>query len=214
MEEKLAWLITDLSKYSLIVPTLIGIVRHAWLQKIPRVIFLLVLLSLSTEIAAHLTVHQGGNQSLVYWIFTFIEFGLISYIFAKAIIPFLPPSFFWGMSTFFLLFLIIDMIWISRIDQFNNYSTAVESLIIIFFVLLFFYKTLKELKIKYLEREPIFWFSTGSLLYFSSSLFIFLFTNYVNSSTRALFIIWGIHGIFSILLNLFYSIALWVKPVP
>lgn len=214
MEERLAVLITDMSMYSLALPILVGSLRYFRLLTRQKAILYLVLLSFFTEIVAEWVLYNDGNQNLVYFIFTLTEFLLLTYVFAWGIFPFLSLHFFKRISLFFFLYVIVDMIWISGLQQFNNYSTAVESLIVIFYALTFFYKTLQELKIRYLEREPLFWISTGVLLYFSSSLFIFLFTNYVNSSERALFIIWGIHGIFSLGLNLFYSIALWVTPKP
>lgn len=214
MEEKLSDFIAYLSMYSIALPLTVGLVLYHRLQHIQKVILLLVLLSVSTEIIAHLVRYQGNIQNLIYSLFTVLEYMLLAYVFAQGVKPFLKQPFFWKITTSFLLFVIVDMIWISGIEQFNSYSTAIEGLVLILFSLIFFYKTLQDLKIKHLEREPLFWISTGVLLYFSSSLFIFLFTNYVNSSNRALFIIWGIHGIFSILLNISYSIALWVKPNP
>lgn len=214
MEESISWLISDISKYSVALPAIAGLIRYNRLQRVQQAAFILILLSILVEVAAHWIIRQDWNHFLVYHIFTILEFGLLTYIFAQGLVPFLKLNFFRGIVLFFLLFIISDMIWISGIAQFNSYSTAIEGLILIFLSLSWFYKTLQELKIKHLEREPLFWISTGILLYFSSNLFIFLFTNYVNSSNRALFIIWGIHGIFSILLNIFYSFALWVKPNP
>ncbi len=212
MEEELAWLITNVSKYSVALPALIGVFVFFRLENTQKVILLLVLISVLSEASAHILGFTGAGQTVVYYLFTCFEFGLLTYVFAEGIKPFFRPIFFLAIALFFLIFILIDMIWISGIAQFNSYSTAIEGLILIFFALIFFYKTLHELKIRFLEREPLFWISAGVLLYFSSSLFIFLFSNYVNSSTTALFIIWGIHGIFSILLNVFYSTALWVRP--
>lgn len=214
MEEELAWLITDISKYSVALPALVGLIGYLRLESKQKIVFLLVLLSGLSEASAHILGFSGAGQTIVYYLFTCFEFGLLTYLFAEGIKPFFKSSFFLTIAIFFLLFLISDVIWLSGIAQFNTYSTAVAGLIIIFYALVFFYKTLQELKIRYLEREPLFWISAGTLLYFSSSLFIFLFTNYVNSSTSALFLIWSLHGIFSILLNVFYSTALWVKPTP
>lgn len=214
MEEELAWLITNVSKYSVALPALIGVFVYFRLENTQKVILLLVLISVLSEVSAHILGFTGAGQTVVYYLFTCFEFGLLTYVFAHGIRPFFKPSFFVTIAFFLLFFTVLDMFWISGIAQFNSYSTAVEGLILIFFSLTFFYKTLHELKIRYLEREPLFWISTGVLLYFSSSLFIFLFTNYVNSSTAALFLIWSVHGIFSILLNVFYSTALWVKPNP
>lgn len=214
MIEQTADIISKISMYAVIVPATIGFVLFSGLGKKQKVIFLLVLLSVFTELGAYIVRKHSSLQNIVYYGFTIGEFLLLGMVFSQAIIPFLSKTFFRLITLFFLCFVAIDMIWLSGINQFNNYSTAIEGLLLIFFSIVFFYKTLKELKIRDLEKEPLFWISTGVLLYFSGSLFIFLFTNYVNSSNTALLIIWGIHAIFRILLNLFYSITLWMKPAP
>lgn len=214
MYEELSTLISHLSVYSLALPAAVGLLRYFLLSKVQKVLWLLVLLSILIDIVADQLRHAGPYQTLVFYLFTIIEFTILTYVFTQALVPFIARKYLLGVLLFFLLFVFSDMMWLSGIEQFNSYSTAVEGLLIICFTLTYFYKTLQELQIKYLEREPQFWISTGVLLYFSSSLFIFLFTNYVNSSLISLYIIWGIHGIFSILLNVLYSIALWVTPQP
>lgn len=214
MEEKISWLISDISIYSPAIPFIAGLICFYRLRIDQKAIFQIAICSIIAEVAAYFIIRADGNQAIIYLIFSLIEYGILSYIFASGIRPFLSSSFFWSMSVFFFLFFLFEIIFLSGIARFNAYSTAIESLIIIAYALIFFYKTLKELKIRHLEQEPLFWLSTGVLLYFSSSFFIFLFTNYVSSSNRVLFIIWGIHAIFNILLNVFYSIAIWVKPSP
>ena len=207
-------MISDVSMYSIGLPLLIGLRTYWRLNNTQKAVFFLVLLSVVIEFWARAVRNMGEMQNVIYYGFTVGEFLLLEIVFSKAIIPFLSRTFFKLITLFFLCFVAVDMFWLSGINQFNNYSTAVEGLLLIFFSIVFFYKTLKELKIRDLEKEPLFWISTGVLLYFSGSLFIFLFTNYVNSSNTVLFIIWGIHAIFGMILNLFYSITLWMKPGP
>jgi len=210
--EEISWFISNLSIYSIALPAMVGLVFYHRLQFYQKGIFLLIILSLGADLAARIVVENGGNHQYVYRIFTIVEFILLTYVFAQGIVPFLTKRFFWGVGIAFLSFALIDLLWISDIEQFNSYTTAVEGILMLFFALVFFYKTLIELKIKELEKSPFVWLSVGVLLYFSSSLFIFLFTNYFEHSRNSLFIIWGIHGIFSILLNITYSIILWIQP--
>ncbi|WP_439558835.1 hypothetical protein [Dyadobacter sp.] len=64
--------------------------------------------------------------------------------------------------------------WLS--DMHNHrmvlYSTTVESLLMLFWVLLYFYKTIRALKIPNLLIYPFFWVCSGLLIYYSSFLFI------------------------------------------
>jgi hypothetical protein len=52
------------------------------------------------------------------------------------------------------------------------YSTTVESLLMLFWILLYFYHTISTLKIPNLLTYPFFWICSGLLLYYSSFLFI------------------------------------------
>ena len=52
------------------------------------------------------------------------------------------------------------------------YSTTVESLLMLFWVLLYFYNTIRALKIPNLLTFPFFWICAGILIYYSSFLFI------------------------------------------
>lgn len=52
------------------------------------------------------------------------------------------------------------------------YSTTVESLLMLFWILLYFYNTIRTLKIPNLLNYPFFWICSGLLLYYSSFLFI------------------------------------------
>jgi hypothetical protein len=157
-------------------------------------------------------VSYTNYQQVIYHIFTLLEFFLLNQIFARTLTPLLSKLFFNSSLIFMFLVELADLLWLSSLQQFNGFATAIESLFLIFFSLCYFYKTMQELKVKHLEREPMVFISIGLLLYFSSSLFIFLFTNYVDAENGTLFLIWGIHGIFSIILNILYAIALWLQP--
>lgn len=52
------------------------------------------------------------------------------------------------------------------------YSTTVESLLMLFWIMLYFYNTIRTLKIPNLLNYPFFWICSGLLLYYSSFLFI------------------------------------------
>lgn len=212
MNEQLSWFISDCSLYSIAIPAIVGIWSYKRLNHIQKLLFFLVLLTVITESTAYWLEHNTNNQQVIYHLFTLLEFILLNRIFTRAVSPLLPNFFF--NATLIAMFLIelVDLLWLSSLQQFNGFATAIESLFLIFFALSYFYKTMQELKVKHLEKEPMVFISIGILLYFSSSLFIFLFTNYVDSETSTLFLIWGIHGIFSIILNLFYAIALWLQP--
>lgn len=79
---------------------------------------------------------------------------------------------------FFVIFSVWDIIHTNpRLEDLHNhsmvlYSTTVESLLILFWILLYFYHVIRSLKIPNLLTYPFFWICSGLLLYYSSFLFI------------------------------------------
>jgi hypothetical protein len=78
----------------------------------------------------------------------------------------------------FAFFCICDFIYINpNLDNLHDhkallYSTTLECLLMIFWILLYFYETIRSLKISNLLSFPFFWVCSGLLLYYSSFVFI------------------------------------------
>ncbi|MBQ4819897.1 hypothetical protein [Aquimarina sp. MMG016] len=76
-----------------------------------------------------------------------------------------------------------------------------------------FYTLLKEARYNTLEMNPMLYINSGFLIYFFSNLILFFINNTMfKGSTEASYLFWGLHAIVNIVLTLFYTIALWVKP--
>ena len=95
----------------------------------------------------------------------------------------------------------------------NSNIKIVESGLLITFALLFLLRLAREMQVKRLERHAMFWVNCAVLIYFSSTLFIFTYSNYLLLYSKELGIrIWFIHAIFFILFHLTLSISLWIAP--
>lgn len=213
MSYELADWCTYLSMYSIVIPAGIGVLCYSQFNGLQKLLFLLVGFTLIGDLGNDLlTQFEISNLPGIHF-FTLLQFILLVMIFEKGVFPLLSKRITRGVLFVFLVFAIFDAFLWNGLDNFNSFSRPLASFLLLFFALTFLYKTLQELKIKYLEREPLFWISIGVLIYCSGSLFIFLFTNYVKTSNESLLTIWGIHAIFNIILNLTYVVALWIKPV-
>ncbi|MEM6321748.1 MAG: hypothetical protein AAF960_29075 [Bacteroidota bacterium] len=212
MSKSFAILIMMLSVYSISIPLLSGIYRIKHLTELQRLIGLSVLLSLGGELIGIFLAKAGINNLYVFHTFTVLQFALLTLIMEKELVPFVSKRTLRGLMVGFTILALFDAFWWNGIENFNNYARTISSILLISLVILFFYKTLQELRIKNLEREPLFWLSIGILIYHSGSSLIFLFSNYVKTSELALLTLWGIHAIFNIFLNISYAIALWIRP--
>lgn len=144
---------------------------------------------------------------------TIVEFLLLANAYRLAFDGFIPQrriSFTMGV---FLGLALANTLFLQSVEQNNTYIKIVEALVLIGFSLAYFYKLAKEMKVLHLERHPFFWVNTAVLIYFSSNLFVFIYSNYLLLYSQQLGIrIWFIHALFFILFNTILTLALWTTP--
>lgn len=141
-------------------------------------------------------------------LYTIFDFILLSLIFK----PVLPPSLGRFLLIGFTFFAAINSIFFEQLKTENVLNRSISAFILMFYTLSFFTKTLREMKIRNLEKEPLFWISIGVLFYNASSFFFFIFNHYLTVIPNFGYTYFGLHAIFTILLYIFYTIALWVQP--
>ena len=196
-----------------LVPIGIGWYRYRVLQPALRSIFWLCVISFFLDGAARVFwVLKMPNLWLGH-LNTLIEFLLIANAY-RLVLNGNPSLGFmrWLMIGFTVLAVGNSMI-LQDLYQFNTYIKVVEAILLISLSLSFFYQLLKQLTVHRLERLPFFWINSAVLLYFSSSLFVFIYSNYILFYSYELGItIWFIHALFFILFNLILALGLWISP--
>ncbi|MFK8105333.1 MAG: hypothetical protein AB8G15_22665 [Saprospiraceae bacterium] len=205
-------ILAQTSVFLALLPALVALLNWKNLNHAQRLLSNLVFVAVLTELFAYLLARMEVNNLFISHIFTIVEYLLLSLIYRKALSSVIPTKVFNLTMLLFLLYATFNGIWVESLTKFNGLSRAVSSLIILFYALAYFYKLLKEVKIKRLETEALFWLSVGLLLYFSANFFIFIFSNYIQPSVKLSFTFWGIHAILNITRYIFYTIALWIKP--
>ena len=212
MEETLARSIMYFSSVFGLVPAILTLWRWRRSDREQRLLGILVGIAVVIELLA-MFIGAGLhlNNLFLLHIFTVIELGLLALMFGPSIVSLLPSSGLRLLLVAFSIFAIFNSIYIDGITRFNAFAKAIEALFVISFVLMYFYHILRTLEIKHLDQAPLFWISAGSLIYFSGSLFVFIYSNKIVSSLSSSFTIWGIHAFLTILKNTFYTIALWIR---
>ena len=190
---------------------IVGLVRFRRLDLIQRYLLVLTLLALAVETAARTLAYYKQPNLFLAPIDSVLEFVCLALIYQRALrpsgisraIPWLAAAFVLGSA----------LTYSPQLDtvQFSPVQHFIESLLVLAFVGCYFYREItRQVVIGRLEHEPMFWVSTGLLLYFSSSMFIFLSSNYVLGLSRQLSVrVWAIHALLYIFLNILFSIALW-----
>ncbi|MEL6867188.1 MAG: hypothetical protein AAFP19_22375 [Bacteroidota bacterium] len=215
MDQELARVLALVSTYSILLPSglCLALILKKQASREQIILGVLLLCSIVTEgLSIYMGQYLGLNNLPLLHLFTVVQFFLLAMIYRGNLHPYITNRQIDFLIIGFAVFAIFNSILNESIFQFNPVARAVKSLIVIAFVLTYFYKLLQELKIRRLESLPLFWISTGLLIYFSSNLFVFIFSNYILPSSYLTFTFWGIHAVMSILINLFYTLALWAKP--
>ncbi len=97
------------------------------------------------------------------------------YIFEKVLFRKLIVILFAG----YLIFSVFDTIYYEPLTSYPSNIGFVYSLMLILFSLLFFYEIYEKGEVLYIERHPHFWINSAFLLYYSGTLLLGLFSNYL-----------------------------------
>lgn len=141
---------------------------------------------------------------------TLLEFLLLTRVFYLSLNDFVHRKLFPFIAIAFTVLAIANTVFVQALELNNSYIKLLESLLLISFSLLYFYRVGKEMKISRPENEPMFWISTAVLIYFSGSIFIFLNANFILLYSEGLGVrIWFIHAVFFILFSILITISFW-----
>lgn len=169
----------------------------------------IILFSLLSEYVGR----RYGNNLPLYHLYAIIEFFFLYWLFRRVLL-WLPR---WLRLLPAVLFLGVG-IWGVVEDPYSvpDRLLSVESVILIGCSLLFFYRSLRSLEVKRIERTYMFWLSVAVLLCFAGNLLLYIFSSYIaETSDRVYFTVWTIHTLFTILLYLLYAVGLLCRdPTP
>ncbi len=154
------------------------------------------------------------NNLYVLNIYSITEFFILWKLYQHNLNKFIGNKIFYIVLGIFYLFCILNMAFYQGLfSDYNSNTVTLESLIFIVFAQIYFYKILTELNVENLFTEPMFWINIGVLIYFSSDIFIFIFSNYLMKYSQSLNSqMWGIHAIFLMIFCTLLSISLCVSP--
>ena len=123
----------------------------------------------------------------------------------------IPKRFFYGLAVFFTVVSVLNTLFVQHLTTNNSYAKALEYVLIIGLIITYFYKLSKDISVLHLEQDSFFWFNSGALIYYSGSLFIFLYSNYILKYSVDLGMrLWFVHALFFMVYNVCLTISLWM----
>lgn len=197
-----------------IVPALVIAIRqYGKLSPELKVITYYLFLSALTEILAAVLAQIKVHNLPLLHVYTIVQFILIARFYGIVLSGFIPPRLTRWCMYFFIAFSLVNSLFFQTIHTNNTYARTLESLLAITFSLTLFYRIISEMRIERLENSAIFWINAAFLIYFSSTIFLFVMSNFILPLNTTLNIyLWGLHAVISTFHYILISIGLWKHP--
>lgn len=201
--------------YSLILAgLLIGFFKFKILITDQLILLVLLIVSFVVELISYFQWLLTTNNNYIYHIYPIAEFLLLGFLYMKHLNGLIKPIYMQSLMIAFLMFALVNTLFFQGLKEFNSNVTFVESLLLIVFAMVYFYKLLRDLEHRRLQRVPMFWINMSVLTYFSGALMLFHVANeLIPLPLEERTVIWGTHALFNIAHYFLYSVALWVNPM-
>jgi hypothetical protein len=169
------------SKYLSPFPALIsGLIRYKYLNGGIKWIFWFVVFGTVMQLLSRAMIPVLETNLPGMHIYVPVKFFLFSMAYRHFLDGFLNKKVIYGITLIVISYSIINSFFIQSIyQQFPNFVRALCIFILAVYAMLWFLKSLREMKITRLRAEPIVWINTGAVIYFSGSFFIFILSNLV-----------------------------------
>lgn len=185
---------------------LVGILQYKFIRPKLNYIFLYVCVSSVTQLAITLFYFAGFKRNLpALHFYLLFEFALISLFYLRHLDNYINRKWIYFISSVFIIYSVINSIFIQNITDYPNIPRAIEALILIVFSLIYFNKVLIEAKISALTKEPLIWINLAVLIYFSGNFVYHIMFNMILEYSRETA---RMIGILFTLLNIIYYILI------
>jgi hypothetical protein len=198
-----------LNYVSIVSAFAVGVFRWKSQNRDQHLLMLLLCLVLLTEVAGKILWHLGKNNLFLYHFYCVGEFTLLALLYERNLVGLIESFYIRMLIGIFVSFAVVNTLFYQPLTEFNSNTTFVGSLLLIILSMLYFYKLLRDLEHRKLERVPMFWINMSVLSYFSGALMLFHVANeLIPLPEEERTAIWGTHSVFNIVHYVLYAIAL------
>lgn len=204
------FILANIAQWSPALPLLLALIRIRKLSSSQKWLGLLLIMTLLLQWIGDQVGLIYKNNAAVFHIYVWVEFSLIALIYQKEysrIIPFFKIGII-GLIGGFTLLSLTDLLFLNGPLMVPTYARTTEIILIILMGFAYFAFIYWEMKVLFMEKQFLFWFTTGNLLFFSFNLLTYFFSNLLNGQHVSVAIFLSLfHSFTAILLYVFYAIA-------
>lgn len=207
-----AQIILQLSIWIIIVPLVAGLILFNFLDEPSRLILYLVILAAIPQLLTAIMIHTS-NLNVFYNLYTPLEFLFFYFLLGS---KFKQPGAFRTIShILIILFLAVLalLIWMYGLKyKFLNELVCMANIVYLIWIFMFILQGLLNDQKLMNTSLPIFWFIAALVLYTPCTIYVFAMSYYIKRSTNPfIHSLWSIHGIFNIMMYLFFSIGFYMN---
>lgn len=205
--------IVPIAIYGVLVPVGIGLWRYTYLEQEARLLFYMLVPVAANQFFSEWWVYNVEPNNLPFFhLYMAIEFVMLSLIFRSYLRSYSGRIVELTAAVSIVIYLIYFAANPEQLWQYSTYARAIEAVIILVFAGLYFIMVYQKQEHIYLQKTSGFWIVGGLILYFSSNLLIFVFSDLVfRQESSAFSTIWVLHDLLTILLYIAYTIGLLCK---
>jgi len=192
------------------VGLLLFLIRYKAKQNYIKLLGLLLIASIMATACQFILFEVKVTPNYASTLYHIFELPLLATIYYLATNRTIPRTSVIVIGAAYVLFGMWNLIFIQK-QNINSYTLVVESIIIIFYSLYYFYWLIEKLPTTQLHRLPMFWLNSAWIFFFSGNLFFFVFISYlVNVEKNDLLVYWTLHNILKAIEVLMIVSALWI----
>lgn len=205
--------------YSVIPTFVVGIYTLIVYKNLPREMKYFswfVFVSVIVQAIASILFYSRENNLPVLHIYTIVGFLFLINFYNQIFDGLIRPRILWTLGILFVVYSVINSIFIQDIYTFNSYALSVQAILIIILSLTTFAFLMNDIvrarRINIINSLT--WINAGLFIYYSSSLLVFYFGNMINDMavTPLKRYTWFIYALFSIIMYLCFFVGLWKRP--
>jgi hypothetical protein len=193
---------------TVLLPLIVGLLNYGVLDRASRMAFFYIVISCLVNTASVIMAEKSINNLPVLHVYTVLELVTVLLFYREA---FKRPSVKKIIAGIIILFVVLSVLnssFIQPLKTHNSYTRSLEAILIIIFCIAFFFTKLDNAQ-AILPSGALTWINTGWLLYFSSSLFLFIAANLMlkQGNRQINVLIWDIHATLVVLMYVLIAIG-------
>ena len=193
-----------------VIPICIGILNFRKLPPILKPVLTLLFIVFITECLNKILSYYIDSTYPITRTYTLLEFICLTLFYKLFFKDHVKPYVFYLALVAFTLVALADAFLINSIYRSDTIASATEGIMVLCYSLGAFYLIMRKMLYEDVLKAPFFWINSAYLIYFSGTLFLFVFLNYIiKSQPNYFYQLYFINSLLNLVSYTLISIGFW-----